>query len=318
MERPSLAQTQPEPRLLATGEIAAVPTVEVAVHCAKSDFNRLFGALWSLVVRPKLCSVPSVAVTLIAPHESASTGIVEMSSHALDQWEAHFRRAAGPAIRQTPVTIFAAGLSPSSNAPAFVGTVRLSLGMNFFPDDAVQLSISVTSSRANAWQELAALRDNLLPSIGDNFCWSTLGFGFVCDLDNYIHATASMEHLCMRLLGVDLQDPFGGYVSTQHLGPRSVNWQVCVRPDWLEKRAKIRNSAIEAAIDHRGSLLWQADELPSVCDRNDPADHAAIAKYAALDRLLAPALYVPRLPWFPGWDELTTERWLGRWQEVQH
>jgi hypothetical protein len=63
-------------------------------------------------------------------------------------------------------------------------------------------------------------------------------------------------------------------------------------------------------------LLWQANDEPCICDRNDLEQHRQLAAYAALNKRLMPLIFVPSLPWFSGWNEETVERWRERWEEA--
>jgi hypothetical protein len=158
----------------------------------------------------------------------------------------------------------------------------------------------------------------LLPSIGPIFCWSTLGYGFVCNFDDLYDATEQMQLLCMRYLGVDWQDPFGGFVIAGPWGLRTINWQVCVSSTWLTQQFPDHaEGLIQSAQEHLDCLLWQTSDNPSLCDRNNLNDHAMIGAYANLAQQLAEMMYVPKWHWYSRWDESTSERWSMRWQEIQ-
>jgi len=305
-------------RYFADGALCAAPKLDLTIKAERGEVERILKIMCSTIERTGAFAVRSVSGYKIAFNQSTQFRKNLTPNLALDWICSELTKASQTAVRQSGTTLALAGLPYSKNentAPA--DSLRMTLGSCPFPDDPAILNLSCTFGAATAWSTLEGLRDNLLLTLGPPFCSSTLGYGFVCDVNRFVSAAAQMELLCMRYLGLDLHDPFGGYSSLQARGVRSINWQVCLAGAWVNSLgASSSTNLLKGGTPHHGSLLWKASDQPSYCDRNDPADHPTIAAYAALDAQFEPLKFVPRLPWFPGWDESTIERWATRWHEI--
>lgn len=303
---------------LGDGAICAVPMLELTAQVEREQVERLLQVIRSVIEREPLLPGELQPTHAIAFDWTSEFRAAQTPGAALDWMQSELTKGSHVAIRQGPTTVAVAGALPAANQfTTPTETLRVTLGRNYFPDDAAVVTLNCTSAAPTAWSTMASLRDSLLALLGPAFCWSTLGYGFVCDINRVSAATAQMEFMCMRYLGVDLQDPYGGYAWLQARGMQSVNWQVCMAPDWLAALASTDAAVLtQSGTPHQGAVLWRACDAPSLCDRNDPRDHPAIAAYAALDAQLASVVSVPRLPWFPRWNESTTERWSNRWREV--
>ena len=309
--------TPPAFQGFADGELGAAPTLELISQCSPADLRTLCESLWRIIKQHHFFPLDEPAKSLISHDVQTQTLPAPLTGPLFAQLHQAFTQAAQVPVRRMPVTLLFSGRAGIGSAPIFANTLRLTVGASIFPDDWPVISLYLASTAPEAWERLAALRDEAMNVLGARFCWSSLGYGFVCDLDRTLDAGARMEALCMRYLGVDLQDPFGTYAFTEANGLRSVNWQVCMAPGWMKSvNPEAAESIAASGTAHGEHLLWQTGEAPSLCDRNSVADHEAIRRYRALDSQLAPLIFVPELPWFPRWNVGTTERWRKRWGEV--
>lgn len=234
----------------------------------------------------------------------------------LDSLVAEFFNAASVAIRRRPVSLTFYGRG--SLAEGGADSVRFTIGANFFPDDPIIMSVNICTSADEAWEKLPFSRDALIDATGDAYCWATVGYGYAVHRDKLSTSSAAMERLCMRYLGVGLSDPLGAFTSMLPHGFRSINWQTSVGKKWIGYFSQPElKAALNAAMLHHEGYKWTTGTQPSLCDRNNENDHTGIIEYSAIDRLLSPLIFVGKHPWFPRWDELTTERWGRRWSEVE-
>jgi hypothetical protein len=304
--------------LLAENKLGAAPTLEIIVSCPRDDLPAFYDRLWNIIEQQQLIRMDGEARHLITHDRLLVKDFEPITVYSLSHAKNEFLRASEFGIRKQPATLLITGRREGDSALPFANLFRLSVGSNYFPDDPGVVSINLTATDTNAWASLLSFRDALLPCITPIFCWSTLGYGFVCNFGHLYGAAEQMQMLCMRYLGVDWQDPFGSFVIAQPWGIRSVNWQVCASPTWLAQQfPDYVEKLIQSAQEHLGYLLWQTGDKASLCDRNNINDHPLIAAYANLAHQLAAIMYVPDWHWYRRWDEATHERWSARWDEVQ-
>lgn len=200
-------------------------------------------------------------------------------------------------------------------AVRFADVVRLTAARNVFPDDPVVFTVQVSSTESDAWLRLVQLRDVLAEDCADRLLWATLGYSFVTDTRQPREAGPAMEDLCMRYVGVDLDDAFGAYAALAERGMRSINWQTWASAWWVKAKQQAR--AAEGGTEVDGILRWQAGPLPSLCDRNDLQSIPSLVEYATLGERLAGLMYELRTPWLPRWHADTASRWCRRWSEFR-
>jgi hypothetical protein len=311
------ASDKPPYQRFGNGELVAAPALELLVMYPREQLVQLCNDLWVVIDAHQLLPVGEAADILTVSDAGNTRSNEILTPDRLTALRRDFVAAAGILIRRQPVTLLVAGRRGVDPTLAQANALRITVATAFFPDDPLIVSIAVTSTEPVAWARLAAVRDTLLERTGDRLLWTTLGYGFACHLHDVIDAGQQMELLCMRYLGVELQDLFGHYTLTTPYGLRSVNWQVCVGAAWLEQRLPEGAVALSrSAQPYKGSLFWQTGDRPSLCDRNDLADHDAIRQYLRLHDALRDLIFVPGVPWFPFWQVETTERWANRWNEV--
>lgn len=299
------------------GELIAAPTLEFTMGFSRDQWSQVSEALWQVIETEGLWPLEVFVATLTISDSGNERIETVLTPSRLAELRVFFEKAASIPIRRHPVTLLLAGRQGIASELSHANAVRISLAPCFFPDDPLVASVAVSSTSADAWDLLASLRDALLEQTHQHFFWSTLGYGFACSVFKTVDAAKQMEVLCMRYLGVQLQDLFGHYTITAPMGLRSVNWQVCIGAAWLEQLSpESADRLAQSARPHKGSLFWQACDRPSVCDRNDSTNHDAIRQYQALHDLLRGVIFVPMLPWFPFWRFETIERWASRWDEL--
>lgn len=311
-----ISEPPPVVHRFANGELGAVPALESIVRCPPGALRETFDQMFDLVAREKLFPTGSNRESLISCDGQVTFYGKRLTEESIRKMYEEAVAAMQRSDSRSTTMLFV-GRTDVEHTPAFTNILRITVGRSNATNDWPVVSLYVSSTRLLAWEILAGLRDSVQSTTGDHFCWSSLGYGFVCDLDRFFDAGSQMEALCMRYLGVDLQDPFGTYAFTEANGLRSVNWQVCMAPGWMKSvNPEAAESIAASGTAHGEHLLWQTGEAPSLCDRNSVADHEAIRRYRALDSQLAPLIFVPELPWFPRWNVGTTERWRKRWGEV--
>jgi hypothetical protein len=201
-------------------------------------------------------------------------------------------------------------------AVRFADVVRLTAARNVFPDDPVVFTVHASSTEPDAWLRLAQLRGVLVEDCAERLLWATLGYGFVTNTLEPRVAGPAMEDLCMRYVGVDLEDVFGAYAALAERGMRSINWQAWASEWWVKAKQQAR--AAEGITEVDGILRWQTGPQPSLCDRNDMQSIPSLVEYAALGERLAGLMFELRTPWLPRWNADTASRWCRRWSEIQH
>jgi hypothetical protein len=201
------------------------------------------------------------------------------------------------------------------SAVRFADVVRLTAARNVFPDDPVVFTVHVSSTEWNAWSRLAQLRDVLVEDRADRLLWATLGYGFVTDTQEPRIAGPAMEDLCMRYVGVDLDDAFGAYAALAERGMRSINWQTWASEWWVKAKQQARTAEGSTEVD--GILRWLTGPMPSLCDRNDLQSMPSLVEYATLGERLAGLMFELRTPWLPRWHADTASRWCRRWSEFR-
>ena len=308
----------PHLHLLAENKLGAAPTLELLISCQRDDLPVFYDRFWHLVEQHQLIRMDGEARHLITHDQLLVNDFEPITAYSLSHAKAEFLKATEVGIRKQPATLLVIGRTDAAPEFSFANLFRISLGSNYFPDDPGVLSISLTATQPNAWESLSAFRDALLPTVDQILCWSTLGYGFVCNFEVFYPAAEQMQMLCMRYLGVDLQDPFGAFVIAGPWGLRTINWQVCVSSIWLAHQFPDLSERLrQNANDHLGYMFWQAADKASLCDRNDLKDHAAIAAYTELENRLSRIIYTPQWHWYKYWDEAISERWSTRWSEVE-
>lgn len=298
-------------------QLVATPTLELVGHCSRAELRILLadmnGWMLSAVLFP-----PETEVRSLVTHDGGTdvhVGVVDQV--LLAALRSAFLEACALSIRTQPVTLLLNCKRDVGQPLACAFSARFTVGPNFFPDDPLMISICLRSSDTRAWRDLVKARYVISTMMGTHLLYSTLGYGFAFDSDQVMQVSQSMENLCMRYLGIDLNDPFGNYTSYMPRGFRSINWQIGI-PE--RRLTSLTPAQSETMLGHTtledGVRYWRTGERPSICDRNSTSHHHAIAEYAAIDRQLQSLKYISPISWMPNWRSDTFERWQNRWAEI--
>lgn len=316
MDTPDMQSASPEIHFPDT-QLVVVPTLELIGHCPKDGLSSLLAALNAWMLRTVVFPTGIEVATLIT-HEQGMTvhaGLVD--DVLLDALRSEFVDASACPIRTQPVTILINCKRNADPVQPCATSARITAGDNIFPDDPLTISICLRSSAASAWTDLLEARSAISVMLDKTLLCSTLGYGFTCDFEQAMQVSQSMENLCMRYLGIDLNDPFGNFTLLMPRGLRSINWQIGIPERRLSSLAPAQsNTLLARSTLEAGVRYWKTGERPSTCDRNLISDHQSIAEYAALDRQLASLKCLSSCSWMPNWRDDTFERWQNRWTEV--
>lgn len=298
-------------------QLVAIPTLELVGHCSKVELTSLLATLNAWMLSAALFPAEIEVRTLITHDQGTNVHVGVVDDVLLDSLRSKFVDASARSIRTQPVTILLNYMRNADPKQACATSTRITVGDNFFPDDPRTISIFLRSSDTTAWVDLTKARKVISAILGNNLLCSTFGYGFACDYEQVMQVSQSMENLCMRYLGIDLNDPFGNFTSYMPRGFRSINWQIGIPELRLSSLAPDQSEPLLAGTTlEDGVCYWKTGEKPSICDRNSIADHQAIAEYVALDRQLKSLKYISPILWMPSWRSDTYERWQNRWAEV--
>lgn len=288
---------------------------------------------WTAVVRPP--DLVTALATLTAalqrwdaaplrlawPAMVAHIDGVELVDHVSSPEHAKALRQAFIAAASKPMRIAGVTLtSPSIDTP-IRGTAQaacatqIGVSWNRFPDDPVAVTVCVHANRHEPWPWLAALRDALTQAMPAAYLHSVLGYAFLCDPNQWSSGVDEMERLCMRYLGVDLDDSLSIVTMYALQGIRNVGWQVQMSTLALERLSPdVRTRLTRHARHAQGLWLWQSGAAASMCDRNDPAQEQRMREHAALDALLEPLKSSIGTHWIDQWKR-DPAQWPQRWNE---
>ncbi len=298
-------------------QLVAMPTLELVGHCSKDEITSLLATLNAWMLSAALFSADIEVTTLITHDRASNDRVGVVDGVLLEALRSEFVDASARPIRMQPVTILLNCKRDADLASACGISARLTVGDNFFPDDPLTISICLRSSDTTAWQDLTQARKIISALLGKNLLCSTFGYGFACDFEQVMQVSQSMENLCLRYLGIDLNDPFGNYTLYMPRGFRSITWQMGLPERRLSSLAPDQSETLLAHTTlEDGVRYWKTGEKPSICDRNSTKDLQAIAEYAELDRQLTSLKYISSSLWMPNWRSDTYERWQNRWAEV--
>ncbi|NHZ37803.1 hypothetical protein [Massilia rubra] len=298
-------------------KLVAVPTLELIGHCSKDEITSLLATLNAWMLSAALFPAEIEVATLITHEQGMNEHVGVVDDVLLDALRSEFVDASSRPIRMQPVTILLNCKRDANPIRACAVSARLTVGDNFFPDDPITISICLRSSDPTAWTDLNKARKVISSMLEQKLLYSTFGYGFTCDFEQVMEVSPAMENLCMRYLGVDLNDPFGNYAFYMPRGFRSINWQIGIPERRLSSLGPAQSKTLLACTTlEDGVRYWKTGEKPSICDRNSTIDHQAIAEYAALDRQLKSLKFMPSVLWMPKWRSDTYERWQNRWEEV--
>jgi hypothetical protein len=253
-------------------------------------------------------------VLLLHPGRTTEWTEALSSDFLADVW-GEFALASEVPIRSHMATLRLQRNVADDPAVRFADIVRLTAARNVFPDDPVVFAVHVSCTEPHAWSRLAQLRDVLVEDRADRLLWATLGYGFVTNTQAPRAAGPAMEDLCMRYVGVDLDDAFGAYAALAERGMRSINWQTWASEWWVKAKQQARAGEGSSEVD--GILRWQTGPMPSLCDRNDLQSIPSLVEYAAVGERLAGLMFELRTPWLPRWHADTASRWCRRWSEFR-
>ncbi|MFH5067752.1 hypothetical protein ACHHY8_05265 [Enterobacter cloacae complex sp. 2024EL-00215] len=219
--------------------------------------------------------------------------------------ERAFKSCIDLAIRKktTLLTIFCYDGKTNNNTEM----LRVACSKNTFPDDPVVLSIQVFSGVDESWRHLEKLRDDIIAETGVNFFYSSIGYRFIVNTQKVKSGVIAMQNLCMRYLGVDLDDSFSIHLPLWINKLRSINWKTSVNI------SDFNDGIVMPKITH-----WQTGDAPSICDRNSGV-FDSIIEYKNLDSKLKLLIYTSdSLSWLTEWKFDIYERWVDRWVEINH
>jgi hypothetical protein len=299
-------------------QLAAMPCLDIVATCPHGELIPLLEKLVHYFVSANLLPIGQDSETILTYDEGTQMFEEVLTLEKLNSLQLEFQKASAKAVRRLPSTlIFTKKTSVDSITP-FFKSLRLTIGLSFFPDDPLAISACIRSSAVSAWADLDLTKNGLIEVLGTSFYYSTIGYGFACDPAQVTKAGAQMEHACMRYLGVDLDDPFGNFTAIALYGLRSINWEVTVAEKVLQDLSSTERKKLEIGAAHVGSTLaWKTGAAPSLCDRNLISDHPQLAAYAALDKQLKLLKFPYQLSWAPTWDDSSAERWRNRWSEIK-
>ena len=297
--------------------LVAIPTLELIGRCSKDELSGLLATLNTWMLSAALFPADIEVPSLITNDQGTNDRVGVVDDVLLDALRSEFIDASTRPIRMQPVTIILNCKRDADAEPVCAVSARFAVGDNFFPDDPLTISICLISSDATAWTDLTKARNVISAVLGKNLLCSTFGYGFACDVDQVMKVSQSMENLCMRYLGIDLNDPFGNFTSYMLRGLRTINWQVGIPERRLSSLAPEQSEPLLVGSTlENGVRYWKTGANPSICDRNSAGDHQSIAEYSALDRQLKSLKYVSSGSWMPNWRSDTYECWQNRWTDL--
>ncbi|RXO32025.1 hypothetical protein D0525_24130 [Salmonella enterica] len=218
--------------------------------------------------------------------------------------EQAFKSCVDLAIRKktTLLTLFYYDERTSNNTEM----LRIACSNNFFSDDPVVLSLQVFSGADDSWRHLEKLRDDIIAETGVNFFYSSIGYRFIVNTQKVKSGVIAMQNLCMRYLGVDLDDSFSIHLPLWINKLRTINWKTSININ------DFNNDIAMPKIIH-----WQTGDTPSVCDRNSGA-FDSIFEYKEIDKELKLIIYTSdSLRWLSKWSPDIYARWMCRWEDVK-
>ncbi|ECC1743787.1 TPA: hypothetical protein JDD71_002912 [Salmonella enterica subsp. salamae] len=180
----------------------------------------------------------------------------------------------------------------------------LTCSQNFFSDDPVILNLRLSTGVEKAYENLIELRGYIIELARDDFFYSSIGYRFVVNVKNVNSGIKTMENMCMRYLGVDLDDVFSLHTPLWFRHIRTINWETTVN-------IGIVSGGTVNEIKH-----WRTGSAPSLCDRNS-GQFQSICEYKAKHVKLKPIIYTAdNLSWLSEWPVETYSRWSNRWNEI--
>jgi len=298
--------------------LTITPSLEVVAVLGNVDFKRRFPELRQYLFPGDVRAHPAV-FDLVFEHDNGSVNcdVFPLSPADLEALFKQYEGAAGKALRLRPTYLELGSFRLPSGVKAEDGGSKVSTAIswasNFFPDEASVLAIRFDIDDATAWPRLMARRCELIEILGETFWWSTLGYRFRLNLSRIYSAGPEQAALGMRLLGVDWDDPFGGFSALSAYGLRSINWQTVVSRAALVQWTKNDLTHLPpAAIDQHGHHHWQAGGAPSIGDRN-AGRSAELSDYVKMGNSLSSICQHFDTRWF---GQEVFERWSYRWAEL--
>lgn len=305
-------------KVIVENTLAAMPCLDMVATCPHDELILLLEQLVHYFVSVNLLHIGQKSEVILTYDEGTQVFDKVLTLQKLDSLQLEFQKASSKAVRRLPSTLIFTEKNAVDTGAPFFKSLRLTIGLGFFPDDPIAISICIRSSASNAWSDLDVAKIGLIEILCQGFYYSTIGYSFVCDPVQPIKALAEMEHACMRYLGADLNDPFGNFTAIALYGPRSINWLVTVAENVLQDIVPAERKSLDIGATRVGSALtWKTGEAPSLCDRNLISDHSHIAAYTALDKQLRILKSPYSLSGTPSWDESSAERWKNRWSDMK-
>jgi hypothetical protein len=302
IDHPALAQGLIS--ITASLEVVGLLTQE-AVPGVLSDLRRL----WASELQPP----PPVQrdVAFVHDHDISSQDAKTLNRADLETLWATYEKAAKRPVHMRATHLALSTFECKTGHPE--RAVALSLGSSFFPDEGMALALRVDVADDAAWPELLAQRSKLVSLLGDAFWWSTTGYRFRLNPEHTAKAGAQQAPLSMRLMGVDWDDPFGGFTTMSAYGLRSINWQTLVADaalqEWLADKKQDLPPATRQELGHH---LWQTGKNPSLGDR-EKGIKAELLEYALMGKDLYELCQHHDSDWF---GDKTFKPWAFRWRAL--
>lgn len=223
----------------------------------------------------------------------------------LIQMEQAFKACINLPIRKkaTLLTLFCYDEISKNNTEMF----RLACSQNVFPDDPVIMSLQIFSDSRDSWKFFEILQSDIIKNAEINFFSSSIGYRFIVNIHKCTSGITAMRNLCMRYIGVDLDDSFSVHLPLWYHKIRTINWKTSLNI------SLINNNTTESNVLH-----WETGREPSICDRN-AGKLSPLQEYKETAEKLKSIIYMPNdLLWLSEWQSDIYEKWVGRWNNVKY